>query len=153
MKNYFVSIFISAIIILVIQILSDTQNATKPYIVFITGLVTILILFNPFVSIVQQLANGFSILVPDAPQYSVNDGNDALLEEAENTLSRKIQSMVQEQFAVKIVRTEVTLKYDTISNLFYIERILVIVEDELMIQEIETYLSNQFSAEITVERS
>jgi len=151
MNQFFISVFISALIILVIQILAETQTATKPYVYFITGLVTILIVFGPLISVVKELAGGFSISLPETPQYSVDSDHRVLLADAEKSLSYKIQAMIEEKYAASVTDVNVSLQYDEKRKIFYIQNITVTLENEAMIREIEIYLENQFSCEITVE--
>lgn len=150
MKSYFISVFISAVFILIIQILAESQMATKSYVHFISGLVTILVLFNPFITVVKDLVSGFSISIPEAPQYSVGDGNQLLLSDAEKSLAQKIQSMIEERYDASTENVKVTLQYDEKRNIFYIQAITVILDDMAMVREIEAYLKDQFTCEINV---
>ena len=150
MKGYFLSLFVSSVVILIVQVLAESQTETKKYVQLISGFVTVLILFNPLLSLINELAMNFSFEIPDLPQSSIESENHYLLDNAESLLSKKIRIMIEEEYEITVKSVEVFLKYDDKQNIFCIQEIQVELEDDRLIDEITSYLKKEFSCDITV---
>ena len=153
MKAYLITVFILSIVTLIILVIADSQKSTKPYVSFLTGLITVLLLISPLFKILSVLTNDLSLPLPEVTEIQFESEYDDMLEKAEVVVGEKIKLLVFEKFSIHVKQVRVSLKCDSERNIFYIERIQVVIDDESMILTVNEYLNGEFSAEIVVEVS
>ena len=150
MKDYILIVFITSVVISIIQYIGDSHGATKPYLFFITALVTLFVMLNPFLSVVRSMTDSITLPRIEEEKPEFQSGEDKLLSLAQKQLSLKINQMIQQEFGIIADTIIVDLKFDEEKIVFYIKKIEVIISDEDFQENIQTYLEETFDAKITV---
>ena len=150
MKDYILTIFISSLIMTVIQILCGSRGATKPYLHFIMGLITVLVLLNPFLSVVKSITDGVTVPKVEDTVFEFDSGEGTVVSLAEKQISIKINQMLRDEFGVIAENIKVVLQYDSKGTLFYIRRIDVMIQNEDLSDLIRDFLEKEFETEVSI---
>lgn len=150
MKSYILTAFMASVVIIFIRYLGDEKSATFGYLRLITSLVTVLILLDPFLSLMRNVTE--SIRLPETGNESVffESGEKTAVLMAEKRLAEKINRMLYEKFGKIADGINVVLRYDEKQALFLIQKIEVTLSGEEWKDEVQGYLYDEFKTEITV---
>lgn len=148
---YVITVFISTVFTVIVHALTERHIATKPYLILTAGLISVLIVLQPFLSVVQELSNGFQISISPTTEYSYETSEDLILEKSEEALNASITEDLCARFQISEVTVKTELIFDKKRDKFLVEEITVIVTDERIGESIRKYLTKEFSTAVLIQ--